>query len=212
MKQLLLAAVAAAAFAIPTLAHADEILNFNQTSSARDATLSVNAAHTQTTLTVSSIPISITELFGGAAEAASFSLTATSTGVATDLGGGNFTEHFNGMFSILAGAVNVLSGTFTDLALGVGAALGLNASDPPDTITFTSDVIPASEFGSPRAVSFELTNVSPTVSIIGTTLNSGSGSIGGSMSSEPIPEPFSIALFGLGLAGIGAVRLSKRIL
>jgi hypothetical protein len=211
MKRTLLAGAALGALLlVPLVAQADEIVTFAQTSQSNDVTITASGG-TSTTLSAVNIPVGISELFGGAPETANFSLSATSVGAATMLGA-DIVQHFNGSFSLLVGAVNVLSATFTDLAIGAGAGLGVQSEDPPDTITFTSAVIPASEFGLPSAISLALTNVLPSLFIDGTTLGSGTASISGDVSATPLatPEPATLAVLGVAMAGLGYARRQRR--
>jgi hypothetical protein len=77
---------------------------------------------------------------------------------------------------------------------------------PPDTITTTSDQIPAIDLGLPEAISLSFTNVLPPVGIVGSTLQGFTSSIAGNFSATPVPEPTSLALLGLGVLGLAMVR------
>ena len=211
MKHLFLAGVAVLALTAPS-AHADEILAFGQNGTVNTVTIA-DTGGLSTTLTATNIPSGITALFGGGTPAAFFDLSAHSVGVATPLGAG-FQQNFAGTFSLTqlagGGGINYLSGSFTDLAFGVNTILLVGSSDPPDHITFTSDVIPAAELGTPRGVAFSLSNFNPPVGIDGTTLSSGTASITGTFDSAPIPEPITLAVIGSGIAGLGFVRRQRR--
>ena len=206
MRNLLIMATALAGLATP--AFADEIINFSQPSQTNDVTITATGG-TSTTLSAVNVPVTVSELFDNAPTTAVFNLMATSVGAAT-MFGADVVQHFNGSFSFINGAVNLLSATFTDLAIGAGAGFTVQSEDPPDTITFTSSVIPVSEFGLPSAIALGLSNVTPTLFIDGTTLGSGTASISGNASANPIPEPFTLAVVGVGIAGLGYVRRQRR--
>jgi hypothetical protein len=213
MKRYLLAAGMAALLIAPLEAQADQILAFGQTSQTNDVTLTANGGGTQTTLVATDAPINITQIFGGGTPAAFLDINATSVGAATPLGAG-FQQHFNGTFSLtsLAGdmGTNYLSGSFQDLAFGVNTVLIVGSSNPPDVITLTSDVIAAGELGLPQGVAFSMSNFTPPVSLDGTTLASGTASVTGTFDATPVPEPISLGIIGIGIAGLGYVRRARR--
>jgi hypothetical protein len=137
-------------------------------------------------------------------------LHAVSTGVAT-LSGGEVTQDFSGSFSItsLAGGLgtNYLSGTFSDSIFGFagGTGLTLQSSDPPNSLAFTSSVIPAGALLAPSSLEFTFSNVTPGVGIVGlpgsTTLRSFTSSFTGS--ADAVPEPSTWAMMLAGFAGLG---------
>lgn len=219
MRHLALAAVVLCAGLAGSAAQAANISTFAQTADANTLTATVNGADTQTTLTVDSAAIDISQLVsGGAPLAAFFSLSATSFDAAASVGGAVL-QHYNGTFCLTSGAgcggVDILSGTFTDAAFGAlgGPGLVVNANDPPDTLSLSSAVIPASELVPPSALSLGFTNLDPDLTIIGSTIAPLTASFAGtvSASAEELGEPANLALLGFGLVALAAVRRRRMI-
>src|SRR3954471_22658808 len=126
-----LAGAAAAVLVVGASANAAPILSFGQTGASNTITATENGSDTQTTLTGTSIPVIITQIFGGVPtiNPAIFNFNATSLGTATIDGSGQFSQAFSGTFSIAVGSINYLSGSFTDALFGSGTGLTLTASD-----------------------------------------------------------------------------------
>src|SRR3954447_13243718 len=148
MRKLCAGVAIAALLVVGASANAAPILNFGQTGGGNTITATENGASTQTTLTGTNVPVSITQIFGNVPtiNPAFFNLNATSTGPAGSIGA-QFFQNYSGTFSVTAGGTNYLSGTFADGALfGSGTGLTLTASNatPGESVSFTSSVIPAS--------------------------------------------------------------------
>ena len=207
-------------------ASADTILTFGQSNDGSPI-VGVNDGSGSTTITASAVPVTITQILAGIADPidAFLQLDATSISAAT-MFGGQVLQEFAGSFSITDGATNYLSGTFANgifaptVAGGIaGAALTLNASQPNNVVTFTSNVIAAGLLGSPLAIAFSFADVFPGVGITSGSLSSFNSSVSGTFSAEPVdqtttgapttggvPEPFAAALFGVGLAAFAYRR------
>ena len=207
MKTALLAATALC-FAVP--ASAAVILTFGQSASNQAITATANGAGTSTTIAATNAPISITQIDGGVPSPALFDLNVTSTTAAQPLAGGGF-QHYSGSFSITSGAggsgTNFLSGSFSDIVVGVGTGGVLAAGAPPDTINFTSSVIPVLDL--PRAIALAFANLSPAFNIDNATIGSFTSSVSGTFSANAVPEPVPLAVLGVGLLGLAMVKRRK---
>lgn len=225
MKKLILAA-AIAALSAPAMA--DTILAFGQSGVAQTMTGTAVTADCSvaiggtcfTEIDGSNIPIIITSInsLDPTPLLAFLNLNVAASSPLLTAGPALFQE-FAGSFSITSGlngsGTNFLSAVFVDLVAGLNgaSALSLTASNPPDPLVFTSDVIDMSNFTEPFALSFSFTDVTPALAACGgiiKTLCAFESNVSGNMSAfAQVPEPGSMALIGIGLVGLAGVGRRK---
>lgn len=229
-QQLAIAAAMGMAFAAP--AFADTILAFGQDGTAR--TVSGAAVTTdcstilgplcRTEISATSVAITVTAIGpgGGVTPLAGFlNLDVTASSPLLQAGPALFQE-FEGSFSITSGTggtgVNFLSASFVDLVAGLSgaSALSLTASNPPDPLVFTSDVLDVANFVQPLALSFSFTDLSSPAAACGgviKTLCDFSSNVSGNMSATvaAVPEPTSLSLAGAGLLGLAGLFRRRRL-
>ena len=204
-----LGAALAALLASTSLASADVILTFGQSANNQAITATENGAQTATTLSATDVAVGITQIENGVATNAFFDLSAASDGSAVPILGGT-AQKFTGSFSINSKAdntgTNFLSGIFTDVTFGTGPGGALSVGAPPDTLTFTSDVI--TTLALPAAIGLGFANVLPAFTQVGNSIGSFTSSVSGTFSASPaaVPEPALLALLGMGVLGIAAMR------
>jgi hypothetical protein len=202
-------------------AHATAILSFGQ--SGNGSTVIGVQTGTKTAINATDAPITISQIDAPNPTPLSgflnMNFDSTSNATATL---GSLEQHYSGLFSMTSGpggsGINFLSGTLLDIAFGSNAAFNLNASTPPaQNVTFTSDVIPIADLGEQRGAGFSFANVFPLLSIVDGTFSSFTSSASGTfsannVSSPPVQvaEPTSLALFGVGLLGLGVIHHRRR--
>jgi len=200
---------------LPFAANAALIASFSQNPSATPTVFATDNGVT-TNIAVNSASTAITTGASGVIPNAFFSLAANSVGIATQIGS-QIIERFNGNFcftsAIGCGGTNYLSGIFTDAAFGAngGPGLTVNVNNPPDTLTLTSGVLPASSLQPPSTFNISFADLVPLLHINGTTIGGFTADFAGNISSSvAVTEPAALALLGLGVLGLGFVRYKHK--
>ena len=197
----------AAGLGLGSVAHASTtIINFGQVSGSNTVTATNNGAGV-TTIDISDAAALVTQFLGGGTPFAAWvDLSATSNDVATAIGPAVL-QHYDGTFCITSatgcGGTNYLSGSFSDALFGTGNQLSVNVSNPPDALTFTSDIIAVNDLGAPSGLGFTFTNVTPSAGITGGSVASFTASFTGNASASAVPETSTWAMLALGFAGLG---------
>lgn len=216
MRKLLLTATALGALALAPAANASLIASFSQDQSAGSPTITATDNGTTTHIVASNVSTDITAGNGGILGTSLFSLDATSVSAATTVAT-QVIQLYSGTFCFASGAgctgTHFLTGTFSDAAFGGigGPGLTVNVNNPPDTLTLASDVIAAGLLAPPSTFGLTFANLTPGLHIDGATIGAFTADFSGTVSSNvAAPEPASLALFGVGLLGLGFVANRRR--
>lgn len=221
LKRIAVAGVIGAATVLGVApASADTILTFGQSASDAITATEPSTGVTNISATDAAITVDLIDTAPGAPIptpfAALFSLNATSTDAAT-LSGVVIQQDYTGTFCIasLAGCTGTvyLRGSFTELTVGFngGAQFSMNAAQPPGTLSFASNVI--SLLGAPTGMTLSSTNVTPALHIVDNTIAPFTSNISGTFSATTTletPEPTTLGLLGIALAGLGFAQRRKR--
>jgi hypothetical protein len=217
VKNFLLTMIGATALVLGPLgvgsAHANVILSFTQNGTGN--VVIGTRSGTSTTIKVTNAAVTVGSYAeDGTPFSGYLNLNVTNTGSAFNFSG-NLFQSYSGTFKISSGmngiGTDYLSATFTGTAFGAngGSTLTLSGSEPGDTITFASDLIPSTDLQDPKGISFSLSNLAPALHITSTTFASFTASISGNMSSNfdnQISEPAVALVLASGLLGLVALR------
>lgn len=172
-----------------------------------------------TTITATDALVTISDYAGGGAPfSAYFNLSATSLAPGNaDVTAvpGLVIQHFGGSFSfnssLLLAGTNYLSGTFVDATVGIIGSSGLTMTATAST--YFSDLLLVSI---PGSFNLSFSTLSPPVSVFNKSIGSFTAAVSGTMDATKasniplVPEPASMAIWGLGALGLAVARMRRR--
>jgi hypothetical protein len=126
-------------------------------------------------------------------------------------------QNFAGMISFhsINGLVNLLTVNFSDEVTGSagGSNPTLNASQPPDLFSGTSDVFNPAKLNIPRGFALSFSDWTPGFGVTSSTISSARADATGTFNasaSVPVPESGTLVLFAISLFALSmSVRVSK---
>jgi len=213
-----------AAFALAHTANAEPILAFGQNG---PGTLSLSTSGSTTTISTTStltpgfIPITISSIGTASTNIqALYSVTATTTGAASSVGGTVTQDAYSGTIQILTqtAMANILTTTFTGATLNGplgGTSAVFSASTPGDTVNFTTaDPNIIAILGGTTgegSLGLSFSSLTPGLGVTGTTLNSTVATTNsGTFATGVIPEPSSVVMAGISaVVGLGCCGLRR---
>jgi len=111
-------------------------------------------------------------------------------------------------------ATNILTATFTNgtfAGAAGGNSVALTASQPPNSVTYTSSTNPELLTGlNQRDFSISFSGLTSPLALAGTTIGNNSASFSGTFSGSVVPEPASVVMMSISaIAGLGFYGLRR---
>jgi len=218
-----------ASLAMATAADAAAVLQFTQTNSQLTPFVFTQSGSTTTITSTGTgvtngtwIPVNVVLGTGSASQPAFMSITQpiTATGGATTTGTNINQDAYAGRIEFnfapsSTAASNILTVNFTGGLLSGpagGNSASLAASQPQDTVTYTSVLFPTLVAGlNQNNFSIGFSGLTSPLTITSNTVGSNAGSGSGTFSGAVVPEPASVVMMGFSVvAGLGFYGLRRR--